>query len=237
MVRQAEGLRGIFLAGVFLILSPAALIANECTGHSDVPLVGMLQPPPCEACEETKAELAELNDLERARTPEEESHARQDAKRTIARFFEGAGIAFEPNSLAACEAFFAAHRKEQTAAADSAKNAFCRLRPFKTPGNTLHPIDDLKPEESFSYPSGHATWAGTVGSLLAAMMPENQAIIYGRINDYARSRMVAGVHFRSDVEAGKLFGTALANALFATPGFDREFTEAKACVRKAAGLP
>jgi hypothetical protein len=39
------------------------------------------------------------------------------------------------------------------------------------------------------------------------------------------------------VEAGKLFVTALANALFATPGFDREFEEAKACVRKAAGLP
>jgi len=68
-------------------------------------------------------------------------------------------------------------------------------------------------------------------------MPEKQAIIYSRINDYARSRMVAGVHFRSDVEAGKLFGTALANARLAEPGFDRRFEEAKACVREAAGLP
>jgi acid phosphatase (class A) len=222
------------LAGVFLILSPAGLRANECAGRSDVPLVKMLQPPPCETCEETKAELAELAALEGARTPEEENRAKQDLKRSIARFLEGAGIAFEPGRLEACEGFFTAQRKVQSAAVDGAKNAFCRLRPFKTPGNTLHPIE---PEESFSYPSGQSTWAAAVGSLLAGMMPEKQALIYSRINDYARSRMIAGVHFRSDVEAGKLFGTALANALFATPGFDREFAEAKACVRKAAGLP
>ena len=225
------------MAGIFTMLSPAGLMAHECAGHSDIALVNMLQPPPCEACEETKAELAELEGLERARTPAEEEHARQDATRSIARFLEGAGIAFEPSRLEACEPFFLARLKEDRAAVDSAKNAFCRLRPFKTPGNSLHPLKDLKPDESFSYPSGHATWAAEAGSLLARMMPEKQAIIYSRINDFARSRMVAGVHFRSDVEAGKLLGVALANALLVMPGFDREFEEAKSCVREAAGLP
>jgi acid phosphatase (class A) len=119
---------------------------------------------------------------------------------------------------------------------EAAKSTFCRPRPFLTPGNTLHPVDEAKPSDSYSYPSGHSTYGATLGFLLAEMMPEKKAAIYARINDYAHSRMVAGVHFRSDVEAGKLYGAAIANALFAKPGFEPEFQEAKACMRKAAGL-
>jgi len=229
-------LRAIIPVALFLMLCPPALLANECAGHSGEPLVGLLQPPPCESCEEAKAELAELADLERARTKEEEDHAKDDVKRTVARFLEGARISFDAAGLEACEGFFMKRRKEEKAAVEAAKNTFCRVRPFFTPGNALHPVQEAKPDESFSYPSGHAAYGATIGFLLAGMMPEKRAAIYARIDDYARSRMIAGVHFRSDVEAGKLFGAALANALFAKPGFDREFEEAKACVRKAAGL-
>ncbi|MGO8955570.1 MAG: phosphatase PAP2 family protein [Rhodomicrobium sp.] len=233
--QRAAGLGAIFLTAFFLTFSSPSVFANECAGHSDEPLVNLLPPPPCEACEETKAELAELAGLEGARTKEQETHATDDATRSARRFLEGAGIAFDAAGLAACEDFFTKRRKEEKAAVEAAKNTFCRIRPFLTPGNALHPVED-KPSESFSYPSGHAAYGATVGFLLAGMMPEKRAVIYARIDDYAHSRMIAGVHFRSDVEAGKLFGAALVNAMFAKPGFDREFEEAKACVRKAAGL-
>ncbi len=235
-VRQITALGSIFVLALFLLLNPSALFASECAGHSDEPLVSLLQPPPCETCEDTKAELAELTDLERTRTPEQASHAGADTQRSVARFLEGAGIAFDAGSLQACEGFFFKRRKEEKAAVEAAKNTFCRLRPFMTPGNALHPVQEAKPDESFSYPSGHATYGATVGFLLVDMMPEKRAAIYARINDYAHSRMVAGVHFRSDVEAGKLYGAAIVEALFAKPGFAGEFEAAKACVRKAAGL-
>ncbi|MGO9173308.1 MAG: phosphatase PAP2 family protein [Rhodomicrobium sp.] len=234
--QRTTGLRAIFLAAVFLIFSAPAVFAHECAGHSDEPLVNLLPPPPCESCEETKAELAELAGLEQARTKEQEDHAKDDVKRSVARFLDGASIAFDAARLEACEDFFTKRRKEEKAAVEAAKNTFCRIRPFSTPGNTLHPVDSAKPDDSFSYPSGHAAYGATVGFLLAEMMPEKRPVIYARINDYAHSRMIAGVHFRSDVEAGKLFGAALVNGMFAKPGFDREFEEAKACVRKAAGL-
>jgi acid phosphatase (class A) len=178
-----------------------------------------------------------LGALEQARTPEQVAHAAGDAERTLPRFLEGAGIAFEAEALKPCESFFLKRRKDEKAAVDAAKFTFCRHRPFATPGNTLHPVDEAKPDDSYSYPSGHSTYGATVGFLLAEMMPEKRGAIYARINDYAHSRMVAGVHFRSDIEAGKLYGAAIANALFAKPGFEVEFAEAKACVRKAAGLP
>ncbi len=221
---------------ILLFLYPAGAFAQVCAGHTDEPLVSVLQPPPCESCEETKAELDELAQLEKTRTPAQEAHARLDIKRSVSRFLEGAGIAFDEGRLEACEPFFLTRRKEEKAATDAAKDSFCRLRPFKTPGNSLHPIEDLKPDESFSYPSGHATWAATVGFLLAGMLPEKRQAIYSRIDDYARSRMIAGVHFRSDVEAGKLFGAAIASSSLEAPGFDKEYAEAKSCVRSAVGL-
>jgi acid phosphatase (class A) len=226
--------------GLPLALPPLPLLAEEgprCRGESGEPLVRLLPPPPCETCEETKAELAELADLEHSRTPEQEGIAIEDAKGTVARFIEGAGISVDAKSFEACEDFFRKRRREEIAAVEAAKNAFCRLRPFKTQGNSLHPVQGAKPEDSFSYPSGHAAWGATIGLLLARMIPEKRAELYRRINDYAHSRMLAGVHFRSDVEAGKLIGAALVNSLNQTAGFDGEFGEAKTCVRKAVGLP
>ncbi|MGO8780485.1 MAG: phosphatase PAP2 family protein [Rhodomicrobium sp.] len=227
---------GVWLAALFLIALPPTLLAHECVGRSDEPLVSLLQPPPCEACEETKAELAELEALEQSRTPEQAAHAASDTERSLPRFLEGTGIGFDADALQACKRFFKKRHKEEKAAVDAAKDTFCRVRPFLTRGNTLHPVQEAKPDASFSYPSGHATYGATVGFLLAEMMPEKKVALYARINDYAHDRMVAGVHFRSDVEAGKLYGAAIVDALFAKPGFEAEFEEAKACVRKAAGL-
>jgi acid phosphatase (class A) len=230
------GVGAVLLAGALSIAWTHATFAAECRGQSDEPLVGVLQPPPCETCEETRAELDELASLEQARTPEQVQRAARDAERTLPRFLEGAGIAFDAEAMKPCEDFFLKRRSEETASLEAAKSTFCRPRPYATPGNTLRPVDGAKPGDSYSYPSGHSTYGATTGFLLAAMMPEKRSAIYARINDYAHSRMVAGVHFRSDVEAGKLYGTAIATAMFAKPGFLAEFEEAKTCVRKAAGL-
>ncbi len=234
-VRQMRAQAAIIGALLLAVYSPA-LQARECRGQSDAPLVKLLPPPPCQTCAGTKAEMDELVGLERTRSPEQAEHAGEDAKRSVSRFLEGAGIAFDKAKLEACDGFFQKRREEEKAAVDAAKDTFCRLRPFEIPGNTLHPVQEAKPDLSFSYPSGHAAYGATVGFLLAEMLPEKRAGIYGRINDYARSRMVAGVHFRSDVEAGKLFGAAIGASVLAKPESRQEFEEARACVRKAVGL-
>ncbi|MBI4725584.1 MAG: phosphatase PAP2 family protein [Rhodomicrobium sp.] len=113
---------------------------------------------------------------------------------------------------------------------------FCRKRPFLTKGNRLRPLRKKKLHESFSYPSGHATYGAFAGFLLAEMVPEKRAEIYARIEDYARSRLVSGVHFRSDVEAGKLLGAAVAMSVFDRADLRGEFETAKTCVRGALGL-
>ncbi len=234
-MRQAMT-RAIFAGTLLVALHSPGLEARECQGQSDVPIVNLLPPPPCETCPEAKAEMEELASLERERTPEQESRVASDVKRSVDRFLGGANIAFEPEKLRPCESFFTKPRQEEKAAVEAAKDKFCRTRPFKTPGNPLHPVELARPDDSFSYPSGHAAYGAVVGFLLVEMLPEKRAEIYRRINEYAHSRMVAGAHFRSDVEAGKLMGAAVVASLMAKPDFREAFDEAKTCVRKAVGL-
>ena len=172
-----------------------ALEARECKGPSDAPMVKLLSPPPCETCPQTKTEIEVLAQLERERTPEQQSHVTADVKMSVERFLEGAGIGFEPEKLRTCEKFFTRPRQEEKAATDAAKDMFCRTRPYNTPGNDLHPVEKAIPNDSFSYPSGHSAYGATMGLILAAMLPEKKAELYRRIADYARSRMIAGVHF------------------------------------------
>jgi acid phosphatase (class A) len=225
-----------FVGVLCLALYAPTLEARECQGQSDVPIVNLLPAPPCETCPEAKVEMDELAGLERERTREQEDRVAADVKRSVDRFLDGAGIAFEPGKLRSCEKFFTKLRQEEKAAVEAAKDTFCRTRPFKTPGNPLHPVDAARRDDSFSYPSGHAAYGAAIGFLLVEMLPEKRAELYRRINDYARARMIAGAHFRSDVEAGKLIGAAVVASLFAEADFRPAFDEAKTCVRKAVGL-
>ncbi len=224
-------------AGVLcLALYAPALEARECQGQSDVPIVHLLPPPPCETCPEAKAEMDELASLERERTPEQVDRVAADVKRSVDRFLEGAGIAYDPEKLRPCEKFFTKARQDEKAAVEAVKDTFCRTRPFKTPGNPLHPVEAARPNDSFSYPSGHAAYGAAIGFLLVEMLPEKKAELYRRINDYARARMIAGAHFGSDVEAGKLIGAAVVASLLGKPDFRPAFDDARTCVRKAVGL-
>jgi acid phosphatase (class A) len=202
-------------------------------------MIKLLAPPPCDTCEETKAELAELTEIDAKRTADEIKHATEDIDISVARFLAGAGITYDPALLETCAgkgSFFSRLSDLTKATSDNSKNTFCRTRPYDLPGNTLHPLKTVS--NSPSYPSGHTIWGTAVGSVLAQMIPEKRTEIYERIADYGRSRMVVGVHYRSDVDAGKILGAALAADEFANDdAFKAAYPEATACIRGALGLP
>ena len=210
---------------------------KECAGRSGLPIVKLLPPPPCGACEETKAEIDELLHLQNTRTEEERKHALADENRSVGRFFEGAGIAYDASKLEACEGFFKARRDDEKQAVNAIKTTFCRKRPYDADIGKSAKLRPLSHEDSFAYPSGHATYGSVIGLMLAEMLPEKRAEIYARIDDYGHSRMIAGVHHRSDIEAGKIIGAAIDASLFAREGFLTEFNAAKICIRDAVDLP
>ncbi len=234
MFRKTRIFGAVLVAGL-ATSSFAMAEERSCPVPPADPLVKLLSPPPCDTCAETKAELDELKALQHDRTEEQSKHARDDYEVSVARYLTGADVKFDADALAKCKPIFDRLSQMTKAAADHAKNTFCRHRPFELPDNGLTPLDAGK--LSPSYPSGHTTFGTAVGAVLGQMVPEKRDVFYARSADYGHSRMVAGVHYRSDVEAGKILGMEVATEAFASDkAFQTLLPEGTKCVRSALGL-
>lgn len=197
----------------------------------------LLPPPPAEDSGITRAEAALILKLQSEIAPEARERVRADAEASIYRFADALGSpeAFTRARVPRTHALFRKVRYEQAAVVYVGKSSFERRRPFRTQAGVVPLVD--KPRTQWSYPSGHSMWARTVGLLLADMLPEHREKIMTRADEYAFNRVIAGVHYPSDIEAGKLAGTALAAFLLASPVFQRDYAEAKRELREALQLP
>jgi acid phosphatase (class A) len=79
-----------------------------------------------------------------------------------------------------------------------------------------------------SYPSGHAMWGATAGTVLAELVPAKAEALKARGLDYGLSRAVCGVHYPSDVAAGQALSAALLAQLRKDPAFSADYEAAKA---------
>ncbi len=203
---------------------------------ASVDLYRLLPPPPEAGSAQERGELDELLHLQATRTPAAVRRAQEDATVSIFRFADALGspAKFNPRELPLTGELFARIGQDEGLFLNPAKDAFGRSRPFVTDSH-LAPVVAKPP--SASYPSGHSTWAVACAIVLAEMVPERRAQIFARADEYAHNREVGGVHYPSDVFAGHLAGTALAEALFDQPRFVADELAAAAELRAALGLP
>jgi acid phosphatase (class A) len=105
------------------------------------------------------------------------------------------------------------------------KNANGRLRPF-----VQHPtlVTPLFTTGDFSYPSGHATGMELQARILAELFPDKADALRQRARQIADSRVVAGVHYTSDTEAGLALGDLLFTELETKSAFRKDLTAAAA---------
>ena len=195
----------------------------------------VLPPAPKNDSEITRSEIALMLKIQQGRTPAQAQRAADDARVSVYRFADALGnpIVFNAKSLPKLDMMFRKVLHEEGAVVQAGKRSFARPRPFVLEPK-IEPVVDKPPNDS--YPSGHTMWARTVGLLLADMLPEYRPQLIARADEYGFNRVVAGVHYPSDVEAGKLAGTALAAFLFASPAFQKDFVEAKQELRAALKL-
>ncbi len=62
-----------------------------------------------------------------------------------------------------------------------------------------------------SYTSGHSTFSFAGATVLSHFFPDDAGVLTGYAEEAAISRMYAGIHYRFDVEAGKLEGISVGN--------------------------
>jgi acid phosphatase (class A) len=198
-------------------------------------LYRLLPPPPEAGSAQERAELDELLRIQASRTPAQVQRAQDDANVSIFRFADALGSPpqFNPTRLPLTAALFGRIGKDESLFLNGAKDAFGRPRPFLTEAR-LHPVVPKPP--TASYPSGHTTWAVACAIVLSDMVPERRAQIFARADEYSHNRNVGGVHYPSDVTAGHLAGTALAQQLFDVPRFVADERAAAAELRQALGL-
>jgi acid phosphatase (class A) len=119
------------------------------------------------------------------------------------------------------------------------KAAFRRPRP---PVGNTRPI--CVPRETWietdgSYPSGHGLIGWSWALVIAEVAPEHASAVLARGRDFGDSRVVCGVHYPSDIEAGRYLGSALVSRLHQDPAFVSDLATARAEVAasRALGAP
>jgi acid phosphatase (class A) len=192
----------------------------------------LLAPPPAQDSEQTKAEIKELKNYQSARTKDQEAYAQADVEKSVFRFKNVLGDKFTGENLPLTTALFDKVIKVSKDTVDPAKDFYNRPRPFMFDA-TVKPAVTL--DKSPSYPSGHATVGTVMAILLADMVPEKKAELYKRGWEYAQNRVIGGVHYRSDIEAGRISGTVIAALLLKDKKFAKEMEAAKAELRTALG--
>jgi acid phosphatase (class A) len=198
-----------------------------------IDLSAILPPPPAQDSAVSKAEIAEILRAQAEATAAGQAQAVADSKEEVFLFGSVLGPNFNAGALPITAKFFQHVGTTETEFVTPAKIAFARPRPPLADG-TIVPCEPLRP--SASYPSGHSTYAYLDAIVLVQMIPEMREAIFARAAEFAHNRVVCGVHYPSDLEAGKISAFAIGAYLLANPAFRTELGPAKTEARKALGL-
>ena len=217
--------------------APAAAIALRAEPFitaKQLDLTHYLPAPPPEDSERAKAEIAEVLAVQTARTVATAELVKAYAIEGIEQFWPvlGATRSLEISPRAAL--FFERLMATEAAIVDPAKAAFARLRP--------HMVDDqvkpvVKRTTSGAWPSGHASNGWMHAIILADMMPERREALFNRADEISESRIIGGIHRRSDVLIGRQAGSLIALTLLNNSSFRDELAPVRDEIRTLLSLP
>jgi acid phosphatase (class A) len=222
---------------LFLLLLTGPAWAGDASYISlnQVNLAKLLAPPPATQSDQQKLDLMAVIQAQKGRTASQSERAVADNDYSI---FRMAGEVLGPNFTAErvpkTAAFFARVIQDARTLFLATKAVWDRSRPFKVSAD-VKPIGEL--EHTGSYPSGHATRGYLAAIILANMLPEKSESLFARGREYGENRVLAGDHFPTDIEAGRIAATAMAVAFMQNESFMKDFAETTAELRRELGLP
>lgn len=205
----------------WLKLKPAFL-PNDWQGSIVLPK------PPDNSSPRTKAELETLLSLKTLRP---ERKARTNAELDVKNFKLGEVTYGE---LTSHKKFTQTGKLLQVSYKSIASSIFIMKRKFNRPrphiiaakhGIDLHP--SIKVPGHPAYPSGHATEAFAIAYILQELDPANAPQYLRDAAQIAENREIAGVHYASDSEAGRLLARQLVDAFLRDSKFNTQLAKAR----------
>ena len=119
-----------------------------------------------------------------------------------------------------------------------AKAKFGRQRPYAYyDEGTLIPEKEEKHRYEGSYPSGHTVFFWTSALLLSDISQSNEAMekLLARGYEFGQSRVIAGYHWQSDVDAGRMAGSVLYQLIRSHERFIGQLAKARAEFQEKTG--
>jgi acid phosphatase (class A) len=222
------------LSALLALCAPALAADFNYLSKDKVDLTVLLAPPPELNSDAQRRDLSAVLDAQRTRTPEQIERAIADNELSIFRFADVLGPDFTSDRLPVTVEFFKRLQSDSRSIILATKDAWDRKRPFLVSEEVS--FVGAKPASVGSYPSGHSTFGYLTAIVLAEMVPEKRSILFVRGAEYGYNRVIAGVHFPSDVMAGHIAATVIAASLMQTPTFSADLTTAKSELRRVLGL-
>jgi acid phosphatase (class A) len=222
-----------WLAVLVLLAVPFAHAESTFLKPEDVAWDTILTGPPASGSEVEKEEIAKLLEWQNKRTPSDVARCKAEEKPDPFIFSDVLGDKFAEVSLPVTA------RLLNDAAGDV--KVFTKLAKAKWERKRPPYVDDrIKPcvpmEENGSYPSAHATRGVVWSIILGEIFPDKKDQLLARGKLIGEDRVIAGIHFPSDVAAGQSLGQAIAEKMLKDPAFQTALAQAKdECVKAQIG--
>jgi acid phosphatase (class A) len=223
------------LAGVLgALLSCTAVAAEADLWIAPVDVAKVVPSPPAPGSRIEQEEIAEIHRAQAAALPPAKALAQHDNDIENPIIFSDV-IGWDLSKLPKTKFLMSKIMEVDRVESDKAKAVFHRPRPWMADPRIQTCAQHRDGPQLNSYPSGHAMLGYELGVVLASLIPEKAQAILARARLYGENRILCGFHFRSDVTAGRQYGTALAQAMLKHPQFHAAFLEARSELI-AAGL-
>lgn len=202
---------------------------------ADYDVSALIPAAPADNSLTTLADVEVVYQVQQRRTPEQVAVAAYFADDNVFQFDAVLGPWFKAEKLPVTAAFFEQIDADRSAISSRGKKIWSRPRPPLL-DKRIHACVYLP--SSGSYPSGHSTAAFVCAGLLAELFPEKREELQARAQLVAWSRIIGGVHYPSDIVAGRMLGTKLSEEFLKAPGvkeaLDQVREELKAAVSDKA---
>ncbi len=194
----------------------------------DIPKI--LPPPPAAGSLAERADITVVLAAQQWRTPEQVEWAKFIDKDNPFNHASVLGAWFTKDKLPVTAKFLADVTEDANAVGALTKAFYARARPSQLEPR-VQPV--VAVPTTASYPSGHVTRAFTWALVLAEIFPDQRAQLLERAHRAAWGRVLAGVHFPTDLIGGQLMAEAIVAELKKSEAFRAAVEK---CRAEAAGL-
>jgi acid phosphatase (class A) len=89
----------------------------------------------------------------------------------------------------------------------------------------------MKKSKGYSYPSTHAAISRVFAHVLTDIIPLRKAEFFAKSDEIARDRVIIGVHYPSDIAAGKDLGDMYHSRLLESEAYRRDLSRIKSLMK------